>query len=101
MSTFSMDQAFAVYRSFRPLCSQKLCTLMVVVIGVCCMYLLYSNILVLRVGGQTADVTVVAVNSGMYRVCGNVTVPDLGGSIIDNLLVEHFAAEFQRFAVAL
>ena len=58
----------------------------------------YSNALVLRIGGQTTDVTVMAVNSGMYRVCGSVCVPDLGGSIIDDLLVEHFAAEFQRFA---
>jgi len=56
----------------------------------------YSNALVLRVGGQTADVTIMAINSGMYRVCGNVSVPDLGGSIIDDLLVEHFAVEFQR-----
>jgi len=58
----------------------------------------YSNALVMRVGGQTADVTVVAVSSGMYRICATVSVPDLGGRIIDDLLVEHFAAEFQRFA---
>jgi len=62
---------------------------------------LYSNALVLRVGGQSADVTIIAVNSGMYRVCGNVSVPDLGGRIIDDLLVEHFAAEFQRCASAV
>jgi len=54
-------------------------------------------VLVLRVGGQTTDVTVMAVNSGMYQVCSNITAPDLGGNIIDDLLVEHFAAEFQRF----
>jgi len=58
---------------------------------------MFSNALVLRVGGQTADVTVMAVNSGIYRVCSNISVPDLGGHIIDGLLVEHFAAEFQRF----
>lgn len=58
--------------------------------------MVYSNALVLRVGGQTTDVTIMAINSGMYRVCGNVSVPDLGGSIIDDLLVEHFAVEFQR-----
>ena len=52
--------------------------------------------LVLRVGGQTADVTVMSVNSGMYHVCASVCVPDLGGRIIDDVLVEHFAAEFQR-----
>jgi len=57
----------------------------------------YSNVLVLRVGGQTADATVMAVNSGIYRVCATVSVPDLGGKIIDDVLVEHFAAEFQRF----
>lgn len=61
------------------------------------MAVLYSNALVLRVGGQTADVTVLAVNSGMYRVRATVAVPDLGGRIIDDVLVEHFAAEFQRF----
>ena len=58
-----------------------------------------SNVLVLRVGGQTADVTIMAVNSGMYRVCDTVNAPDLGGSIIDDLLVEHFAAEFQRSVI--
>ena len=56
-----------------------------------------SNAVVVRVGGQTADVTVMAVNSGMYRVCATVRAPDLGGRIIDDILVEHFAAEFQRF----
>jgi len=61
-------------------------------------FVVYSNVLVLRIGGQTTDVTVMAVNSGMYRVCGSVSVSDLGGCIIDDLLVEHFAAEFQRFA---
>jgi len=60
-------------------------------------FVVYSNALVLRIGGQTTDVTVMAVNSGMYRVCGSVSVSDLGGCIIDDLLVEHFAAEFQRF----
>jgi len=70
--------------------------LLVFVVLVAC-----SNVLVLRVGGQTADVTIMAVNSGMYRVCGTVCVPDLGGSIIDDLLVEHFAAEFQRFAAVV
>jgi len=60
-------------------------------------FVAYSNVLVLRVGGQTADVTVMSVNSGMYRVCASVSIPDLGGYIIDDLLVEHFAAEFQRF----
>jgi len=64
----------------------------------CVLLVMCSNVLVLRVGGQTADITVMAVNSGMYRVCGTVSVPDLGGSIIDDLLVEHFAAEFQRFS---
>ena len=62
------------------------------------MLVVCSNVLVLRVGGQTADITVMSVNSGMYRVCGNICVPDLGGSIIDDLLVEHFATEFQRFS---
>ena len=61
------------------------------------MIVMYSNALVLRIGGQTTDSTVLAVNSGMYRVCGTVAIPDLGGSIIDCLLVEHFASEFQRF----
>ena len=61
------------------------------------MLVVYSKVLVLRVGGQTADVTVMSVNSGMYQVCATVSVPDLGGNIIDDLLVEHFAAEFQRF----
>jgi molecular chaperone DnaK (HSP70) len=54
------------------------------------------NALMLRVGGQSADVAVITVNSGMYRVLASVSDSNLGGHVIDDLIVEHFAAEFQR-----
>jgi molecular chaperone DnaK (HSP70) len=56
-----------------------------------------SNVLVLRVGGQSTEMAVVAVNSGMYRILSSLEMSDVGGHQIDNILVEHFAAEFQKY----
>lgn len=57
----------------------------------------YSNVLVLRVGGQSTDLAVIAVSSGMYQILSSLHIPGVGGRQIDDLLVEHFAAEFQKF----
>ena len=54
------------------------------------------NVLVYRMGGASLDVTVVNVNSGMYRILGSVMNNDIGGNNFTNVLVEHFAAEFKR-----
>lgn len=50
-----------------------------------------------RLGGATLDVTVLAVNGGMYRVVATEHDTTLGGVRFDELLAQHLAAEFQRF----
>lgn len=62
----------------------------------CIFCMLFSNVMVVRVGGQSSDIAVVSVNSGMYRILSSVEASDIGGHQINNVLVEHFAAEFQR-----
>ena len=50
-----------------------------------------------RLGGTTLDVTVLAVNGGMYRVVATEHDTALGGIKFDELLSQHLAAEFQRY----
>jgi len=40
---------------------------------------------------------IVAVTSGMYRILSSLEISNLGGNQIDKIIVEHFAAEFQKF----
>ncbi|XP_020606283.1 heat shock 70 kDa protein 14-B-like [Orbicella faveolata] len=54
------------------------------------------TVLVYRLGGTTLDVTVLAVNGGMYRVVSTEHDTTLGGIKFDELLSQHLAAEFQR-----
>lgn len=55
------------------------------------------TVLVYRLGGTTLDVTVLAVNGGMYRVVATEHDTALGGIKFDELLSQHLAAEFQRY----
>ncbi|KAJ7383631.1 Heat shock 70 kDa protein 14 [Desmophyllum pertusum] len=54
------------------------------------------TVLVYRLGGTTLDVTIVAVNGGMYRIVATENDTTLGGVKFDELLAQHLAAEFQR-----
>jgi len=56
----------------------------------------FRTVLVYRLGGTTLDVTVLAVNGGMYRVVAAEHDTTLGGIKFDELLSQHLAAEFQR-----
>lgn len=56
----------------------------------------FRTVLVYRLGGTTLDVTVLAVNGGMYRVVSTEHDTTLGGIKFDELLSQHLAAEFQR-----
>ena len=60
------------------------------------LYFFFSNVLVYRVGGTSLDATILNVTSGIYRVVASRTLRDLGGSHIDQLIVEYFATEFKK-----
>ena len=58
---------------------------------------LCSNVLVYKLGGTSLELTVIAVCGGMYRIVSTYYDATMGGGVIDHILAEHFAAEFQRF----
>lgn len=55
-----------------------------------------KNILIFDLGGGTFDVTVLAVEEGIFEVKATAGDSHLGGEDVDNRLVEHFAQEFKR-----
>jgi L1 cell adhesion molecule like protein len=55
-----------------------------------------KNILIFDFGGGTFDVTVLAVDEGIFEVKSTAGDSHLGGEDIDNRLVKHFTQEFQR-----
>lgn len=61
-----------------------------------CHFLHCSLVLVFRVGHQSLDLTVVQVINGMYHVLASHSDPKTGGHLIDDVVVEYFASEFQR-----
>jgi len=54
------------------------------------------HILIVDVGGGTADCTVLSVEDGIFEVKSTAGHSHLGGEDIDNKLVNHFVAEFSR-----
>lgn len=54
------------------------------------------NILVVDIGGGTADYSVLNLDEGMFEVKATSGLPFLGGEDFDNVLVEHFTTEFKR-----
>ena len=56
-----------------------------------------TNILVFRLGGTSLELTIVAVSGGMYRKVAYYRNEEIGGKIIDDIIVEYFANEFQRY----
>lgn len=53
-------------------------------------------ILIYDCGGGTHDVSIVAIEDGVFEVKATNGNSHLGGSDIDNMLVDHFAKEFKR-----
>jgi molecular chaperone DnaK len=51
---------------------------------------------VYRLGGTTLDTTIMAVSNGMYRVVVSSQDKTLGGHVIDDLVLDYFAAEFKK-----
>ncbi|XP_068710647.1 heat shock 70 kDa protein 14-B-like [Montipora foliosa] len=54
------------------------------------------TVLVYRLGGTSFDVTVIAINGGMYRVVAVENDASLSGVKFDELLAQHLASEFKR-----
>ncbi|XP_048409643.1 heat shock 70 kDa protein 14 [Stegostoma tigrinum] len=55
-----------------------------------------SNALVYKLGGSSLSVTIVEVNSGMYRVLASHTDDSIGGECFTKALALYLASEFQR-----
>lgn len=54
------------------------------------------NILIVDVGGGTADMSILTIDGGLYETKGTAGDKFLGGSDIDNQLVEYMVTEFKR-----
>ncbi|NP_001092168.1 heat shock 70 kDa protein 14-A [Xenopus laevis] len=55
-----------------------------------------SNVLVYKLGGTSLSVTMIEVNSGIYRVLATSTYDGIGGVCFTEALAQHLASEFQR-----
>lgn len=53
-----------------------------------------SNVLVVRLGGLSSDITIVSVQNGLYSVIDNLHLSHLGGNIFSEALREYLASEF-------
>ncbi|XP_078010825.1 heat shock 70 kDa protein 14 isoform X2 [Phascolarctos cinereus] len=55
-----------------------------------------SNVLVYKLGGTSLSISVIEVNSGMYRVLATNTDDSIGGVYFTEALAHYLASEFQR-----
>ncbi|XP_042728813.1 heat shock 70 kDa protein 14 isoform X2 [Lagopus leucura] len=55
-----------------------------------------SNVVVYKLGGTSLSITVIEVNSGIYRVLATNTDDGIGGVCFTEALAQHLASEFQR-----
>ena len=55
-----------------------------------------QNVLIFDLGGGTFDVSVLAIDDGMFEVKSTAGDTHLGGEDFDNRLVDHFVQEFKR-----
>jgi L1 cell adhesion molecule like protein len=55
-----------------------------------------QNVLIFDLGGGTFDVSILAIEDGIFEVKATAGDTHLGGEDFDERLVNHFAAEFQR-----
>lgn len=53
-----------------------------------------SNVLIVRLGGLTSDLTIMSVKNGLYSVIDSLHLPHLGGNILTQALSEYLASEF-------
>merc|ERR1712003_259939 len=55
-----------------------------------------SNVLIFDLGGGTFDVSILAIEGGIFEVKSTAGDTHLGGEDFDNRLVDHFVMEFKR-----
>ncbi|XP_061034211.1 heat shock 70 kDa protein 14 isoform X1 [Eubalaena glacialis] len=55
-----------------------------------------SNVLVFKLGGTSLSISVMEVNSGIYRVLSTNTDNNIGGTHFTETLAQYLASEFQR-----
>ncbi|KAL6077229.1 hypothetical protein STEG23_037684 [Scotinomys teguina] len=55
-----------------------------------------SNVLVFKLGGTSLSLSVMEVNSGMYRVLSSNSDDNIGGAHFTETLAQYLASEFQR-----
>lgn len=48
---------------------------------------------------MTLEITLVSVNSGIYRIVDSLHEDNIGGRNIDDVLVQHLASDFKRLVV--
>lgn len=53
-----------------------------------------SNVLIIRLGGLSSDLTIMSIRNGLYSVVDSLHLPHLGGNILTNALSEYLASEF-------
>lgn len=53
-----------------------------------------SNVLVVRLGGLSTDLTIMSVQNGLYSVIDSVHLSHLGGNILTQALSDYLASEF-------
>ena len=54
------------------------------------------SVLVFRLGGVSAETSVVNVQNGMYQIVATVTNTNLGGDLFTNALSAYLIKEFKR-----
>merc|ERR1712013_465533 len=55
-----------------------------------------SNVLIFDLGGGTFDVSILAIDGGIFEVKSTAGGTHLGGEDFDNRMVDHFVTEFKR-----
>lgn len=55
-----------------------------------------KNVVVADIGATRSDVSVVSVRGGLFTILSTVHDYSLGGSMLDDVLVDHFGKEFQK-----
>lgn len=56
----------------------------------------FRAVLVFRLGGVSAETSVVNVQNGMYQIVATVTNTNLGGDLFTDALSTYLSAEFKR-----
>ncbi|XP_074644816.1 heat shock 70 kDa protein 14-like isoform X3 [Tubulanus polymorphus] len=56
----------------------------------------FGNVIVYKMGGSSLHLTIVNVSNGLYRIISSIENDYIGGSLFDQVLVDHFVGEFKK-----